>query len=163
MRAGYKAKGDAELLHREGAARGLLVKVLELQSASEDTQGAPEVTSSSRVRECLAKGHVQQIHKFLDRPYAVILPLGAAADWHGGKYQVTQSRWSFSSELAMNQVPGDGVYAAVVYEGAGSNVLSAGKLTVGAGQECLVELEQAVDVHEGDAGSYLRVELMSRL
>lgn len=161
--AGYKAKGDAKLLHREGTARGLLVKVLELQSASEDSQGVDEITSSSRVREYLRNGRVEHIHQLLDRPYAIILPLDSIVDSHGGgKSSLSQSCWSFWRDLAMTEVPEDGVYDAVVCADSSSGVLSAGTLTVRSKQECFVELEQPVEIL-ADTARYLRIELLRRL
>lgn len=139
------------------------MKVLELQTASEDARAADEITSSSRVRDCLLNGQVQKIHTLLDRPYALILPLDDIANLQGETHQHTHSGWSFPSDLAMSQLPGDGMYAAVVCADSGADVLSAGRLTVRGGQECLMELEQPIDVHGGDANRYLRVELLSRL
>jgi FAD synthase len=153
--AGYKAKGDAELLFRKGTARGLVVKVLELQNAKEGSSGEAGTISSSRVREYLRRGEVQHIQQLLDRPYAVILPHDCVNDSRGPG---DARKWEFPGDMAMNQLPGDGVYDAVVCADAGSEVLGTGQLEVSAAAGCSIVLEHLVDISAVDA-EYLRVEL----
>jgi hypothetical protein len=60
--------------------------------------------------------------------------------------------------MAMNQLPGDGVYDAVVCADAGSEVLGTGQLEVSAAAGCSIVLEHLVDISAVGA-EYLRVEL----
>lgn len=153
--AGYKARGDTELLAREGSARGLLVKVLELQSTSDDSQGDSVIASSSLVRKYLRNGHVQHIQQLLDRPYAVVLYPDSIEDTQE-QQQFTGSRWSFQVDAALTEVPGDGLYDIVLCADSTSDVLSTGRLTV-SDQKCLIDLAAPMNMRAVVA-EYLRIE-----
>ncbi|MFA5393548.1 MAG: riboflavin biosynthesis protein RibF [Candidatus Ratteibacteria bacterium] len=65
FRFGRNRTGDAELLRRRGALLGFKVKVVE------PVLVAGEIVSSSRIRELLAEGRVEEASVCLGRPYEI--------------------------------------------------------------------------------------------
>lgn len=97
-RFGRRAAGDVNLLRKLAPPRGLEVRVVDAVDAG-DGGG---VISSTRVRSALASGEVAEAARFLGRPHRLVGYVGTV---DGGL--VNCNRF-------VNQVPGDGVYDAVV-------------------------------------------------
>jgi hypothetical protein len=111
--AGYKARGDAELLRACGQAHGLTVDIVELQDAAEATLGK---ASSTSVRNLVTTGDFGPIPSYLGRRYSLLVPrlaLQAVGEQHREDTAVV---WDFPAEGAINQVPGDGGYAVRVFD-----------------------------------------------
>lgn len=88
-RFGFRAAGDAQLLHSLGTAAGLKVQVVDLLTHETD-----QVLSSASVRSLLAEGNIQKASSYLGRPHVVV--------WKG---QAGNALFNPS-----NQPPGDGIY-----------------------------------------------------
>lgn len=106
FRFGRDRKGDAEMLHRLGAAAGVDVAVIPIL---EDNQGR---VSSSRIRAALEDGELQTATGLLNRPYRFTgrvvsgRGIGRTLGWPTANLQVDGRKF----------LPGLGVYAAWAWQ-----------------------------------------------
>jgi hypothetical protein len=140
-----------------GKQKGLLVSVLELQSALVDNKKEQEPVSSSRVRQSLRCGDIEQIRRHLDRPYSVILPVSSVP--HSALHSRSKV-WEFAASSASTQLPCPGEYHVAIYLGAVSVALGQGRLLVSEADECSVSLDQPL---KNPRDGYFRIELLEAL
>lgn len=106
--AGYKAAGDVAMLQQLGSKYGMQVSIVNLVSTP--NTGQDQQVSSSRIRQVLEAGRVDQVAALLDRAYRLVLYVGA------GEQPATTTSGGISVPLsaAMNQPPGAGSYRCCV-------------------------------------------------
>lgn len=97
-RFGRRAAGDVELLRKLGPKHGIAVHVVDSVQLSSDGG----VVSSTRVRKALAEGDVTTAGRLLGRPHRLV------------GYVVSLAEGWVNCDRFVNQVPGDGIYSALV-------------------------------------------------
>jgi riboflavin kinase/FMN adenylyltransferase len=102
---GHRREGNVRLLRRLGAERGFAVRVVEPLM----WEGAP--VSSSRVRDALQAGDVEQVTGCLGRPYRLVGTV-VHGDGRGGRLGVPTANLSLPPERL---VPADGIYACLAH------------------------------------------------
>ncbi|KAK9840984.1 hypothetical protein WJX81_003782 [Elliptochloris bilobata] len=107
-RFGYRASGDTAALQALGAAAGLRVVVAGLVDAN--MPGLDGKASSSRVREALAAGRLQQVAGYLGRRYRLV----AVAEPGATVLRAPDAFW-LSSQTFRNQPPQQHKYTAEVF------------------------------------------------
>jgi riboflavin kinase/FMN adenylyltransferase len=108
---GHNREGDREFLEHYGQERGFTVPAFDAL-ASFDGQ----VVSSSRVRQALAQGDIQQVSGCLGRHYRVTGPV-ARGDGRGRQIGVPTANIQAWEELTL---PASGVYATLAHVGRSS-------------------------------------------
>jgi hypothetical protein len=111
--AGYKARGDADLLCKCGEAHGLTVDIVELQDANNASLGT---ASSTRVRELVTSGNFEAVPSYLGRRYSLLVPRPALQAVGMQRPDNTAGVWDFAVQEALNQVPGDGGYEVKAFD-----------------------------------------------
>ncbi len=117
-RFGYKAAGDVGDLKTFGAENGMTVNVIELVPAqTRSAMGLGDQVSSSRVRQALSDGKIDDVNWMLGREHRLVFDVS-------GERMTTALRAALASgvdeikislEAAENQPPSDGHYTARVY------------------------------------------------
>ncbi len=117
-RFGYKAAGDVEDLKTFGAENGMTVNVVDLVPAqTRSAMGLGDQVSSSRVRQALSDGKIDDVNWMLGREHRLVFDVS-------GERMTTALRAALASgvdeikislEAAENQPPSDGHYTARVY------------------------------------------------
>lgn len=116
-RFGYKARGDAALLKAVAPTYGMKVEIVNLFGSGKASNG--EVVSSSRVRNALSVGDMQEVTDLLGRPYRLVLSASEA--------KISASKCPcLPKSGAHNQPPAVGQYKAMGSYVPWSNVLHAG-------------------------------------
>jgi len=108
-RFGYKAAGDAALLQELGSKHGLVVEIVDIVMSSDVMHGQMKRVSSTRIRECLAMGDVDEAAALLGRRHRAVFapttprPVGGVKD---NSECVVPRQW------LLNRLPADGTYVA---------------------------------------------------
>lgn len=155
FRFGHGAKGDAALLEREARAFDWQLRLVEAVE-----EGGRRI-SSTRVRQCLERGDVEEAARLLGRPYAIEGDV-VEGERLGRTLGYPTANLALDPALAL---PGDGVYLAMARHG--SSEVHRGLVVIGT-RPSVGGVKRTVEVHlldfSGDLyGRRLRVELLGRL
>ncbi len=102
---GYKREGNFAYLSAQGAQKGFEVRQIDLLSTS--TDDGTSVISSSKIREALRTGHVEQAADWLGRPYRVE-GIVVHGDHRGRELGFPTANMDVWSEQVL---PANGIYA----------------------------------------------------
>ena len=154
-RFGRKGKGDADLMRELGRRHGFEVDVISAQAVKE------EVVSSTKIRELLREGSVQQAARLLGRPYGLD---GTVVRGEGRGRKIGFPTANLAPLDERKVIPGDGVYAVRVQH-AGESY--GGMMNIGRRPTFDGTAEQ-IEAHlfkfdQSIYGERLRVEFVQRL
>lgn len=76
FRFGYQRAGDIPLLREIGAQHGVTVQVMQAASVQD------QIVSSTKVRECITQGAIEEAHAYLGLPYVLTCTLSQDAAKH---------------------------------------------------------------------------------
>ncbi|MGH8958582.1 MAG: bifunctional riboflavin kinase/FAD synthetase [Acidimicrobiia bacterium] len=131
FRFGRDRGGDSGFLARVGPGLGFAVEVLDMVGAGD------AVVSSTRIRQALRSGQVEDAARMLARPYE-LKGIVVVGDRRGNQIGFPTANLTIGDEL---QIPGDGVYAAWAVTGGDlrRSVVNIGVRPTFAGRERRVE------------------------
>ena len=117
-RFGYKAAGDVEALKTFGAENGMTVNVVDLVPAqTRSAMGLGNQVSSSRVRQALNDGNIDDVNWMLGREHRLVFDVSGERTANALRAALASGvdEINISLEAAENQPPSDGHYTARVY------------------------------------------------
>jgi FAD synthase len=117
-RFGYKAAGDVEALKTFGAQNGMTVNVVDLVPAqTRSAMGLGNQVSSSRVRQALNDGNIDDVNWMLGREHRLVFNVSGERTANALRAALASGvdEINISLEAAENQPPSDGHYTARVY------------------------------------------------
>ena len=131
FRFGRDRGGDADYLVRVGPGLGFAVEVLDMVGTGD------AVVSSTRIRQALGSGRVEEAARLLARPYE-LKGIVVEGDRRGNQLGFPTANLAIASDL---QIPADGVYAAWAVVGGATHqsVVNIGVRPTFAGRERRVE------------------------
>lgn len=154
-RFGRKGKGDSDLMRKLGRKHGFAVDVISAQAVED------EVVSSTRIRELLKEGSVQQAARLLGRPYGLD---GTVVRGEGRGRKIGFPTANLAPLDERKIIPGGGVYAVRVQHAGESygGMMNIGRRPTFDGTAKQIEAH-LFEFDQSIYGERLRVEFVQRI